>query len=145
VDEIEATFTWADGTKETYMKKATYYRPDGVVLIDQDRCVGCGACVEACPYKVRYQDPVKEGEVGGLADKCTLCAHRLDQGLVPACVNTCQGRARVAGNLNDPGSEISKLLASARTAVLRPDHGTKPQCSYVNLTPEAYDKGRDVR
>jgi tetrathionate reductase subunit B len=145
VDEMDAVFTWADGTEEKYKKRATYKRPDGPVLIDQDRCVGCGACVDLCPYNVRYQDPVREGEVGGIADKCTLCVHRLDKGLVPACVNTCQADARVAGNLNDPNSKISKHLKSLKTAVIHTDYGTDPQCRYASLDPKTYDEGRDVR
>lgn len=145
VDEIEALFVWPDGKEETYDKRATYQRPDGLVLIDQERCVGCGACVELCPYKVRYQDPVKEGELGGKADKCTMCVHRLDRGVVPACANTCQGGARIAGNLNDPKSEISEILRTEKAEPLHPDFGTDPRCFYIGLDQEAYDKGRDVR
>ncbi len=80
VDEIEAVFVWTDGTKESYKKRATYQRPDGLVLIDRDRCVGCGACVGLCPYKVRYQDPVMEADFGGAAAKGTLGAPRPQNG-----------------------------------------------------------------
>lgn len=142
--EVDATFTFPDGKKVDYKKKATYQRPDGLVLIDQDRCVGCGMCVKLCPYKVRFQDPVKPA--GGLpsrkaANKCTMCAHRLDNGVVPSCVNTCQGGARIAGNLNDPASEISRLLASEKTSVLAPESGTNPQCFYIDLDGEVHSKG----
>ena len=100
VEEIETEFTWPDGTRQKYMKKATYQRPDGIVLVDQDRCVGCGACVEACPYKVRFLNPAKKTvspyAVGdNPAEKCDMCVHRLDSGIVPACVNTCPAGARV--------------------------------------------------
>jgi tetrathionate reductase subunit B len=139
VDEMEASFTFPDGRKDSYRKRATYRRPDGAVLIDQKRCIGCGNCVEACPYKVRYMDPVKD-----VADKCSLCVHRLDAGIVPSCVNTCQGDARMAGDLNDSGSEISRIIREEGTQVIRADFGTKPQCFYIGLDPKAFDEGRDV-
>lgn len=150
VEEIEAVFEWADGTKQKYMKRATYKRPDGIVLVDQDRCVGCGACVELCPYKVRFLNPAKrtisEDAVDDHpADKCTLCVHRLDAGLVPACVNTCQANARMIGDLNDHDSEISKALRANDVKVLLPEKGTIPNCSYVALNQRTYAEGRDTR
>lgn len=146
VDEIEAVFTWSDGTTQTYRKRATYQRPDGVVLIDQDRCIGCGACVELCPYHVRFLNPAKLNADGDpVAEKCTLCEHRLEQGLVPACVNTCQANARVVGDLNDPESEINRRMAGKSVAVLLPEKGTQPTCFYIGLNPEAYLNGRDAR
>ncbi len=150
VDEMEATFTWADETITKYMKRATYKKPDGLVLVDQDRCIGCGACVELCPYKVRFLNPaiktVSEDAVDDHpADKCTLCEHRLAAGMVPACVNTCQGNARVIGDLNDPDSKISKLLKRKKIDVLLLAEGTNPNCSYVALNPKAYTEGRDTR
>lgn len=150
VEEVEAKFVWPDGTVEQYMKKATYQRPDGVVLVDQDRCIGCGQCVDECPYGVRFLNPGKNtvsAEAVGdhPADKCDLCVHRLDAGVVPACVNTCQGGARIVGDLNDPNSEISKIIKSQKLSVLLPEKGTDPQCRYVSLNPETYSKGRDTR
>ncbi|MEE9610838.1 MAG: 4Fe-4S dicluster domain-containing protein, partial [Desulfatiglandales bacterium] len=79
------------------------------------------------------------------ADKCTLCVHRLEGGLVPACVNTCQGNARIIGDLNDPESEISKIMASTQVRILLPEKGTDPQCRYISLNPNVYAKGRDTR
>ncbi len=150
VEEIEAKFTWPDNTEEKYMKKATFQRPDGVVLVDEDRCVGCGACVDLCPYNVRFLNPMKKTTSSDAvaehpADKCTLCVHRLEAGLVPACVNTCQGNARIVGDLNDPESEISKIMASKKVRILLPEKGTDPQCRYVSLNPKAYTDGRDTR
>ncbi len=150
VDMVDAALTFPSGKEVSYRKAATYQRPDGLVLIDQDRCVGCGRCVEDCPYGVRYLDPVKKAggnESFTAADKCTLCVHRLEQGLVPSCVNTCPSGARVAGNLNDPNSEISKALAEneADISVLLPEAGTEPRCFYIGLDPEAYSKGSDTK
>lgn len=150
VDEIEAVFTWPDNTKQKFMKRATYKRPDGIVLVDQDRCVGCGACVELCPYHVRFLNPAKQtvsedAVADHPADKCTLCVHRLEAGLVPACVNTCQGGARMVGDLDDPNSEISRFLKENEVQVLMPEKGTRPNCYYAALNPKAYSDGRDTR
>ncbi len=146
VDEVETTFTWHDQSTTKYKKRATYKRPDGVVLVDYDRCIGCGACVDLCPYKARFLNPArKNGDGDPVADKCTLCAHRLDAGLVPACANTCQADARIVGDLNDPNSKISKLIKGKKVQVLLPGKKTKPNCSYVGLNPAAYTDGRDTR
>jgi tetrathionate reductase subunit B len=150
VDEVEAKFAWPDGTVEKYMKRATYKRPDGIVLVDKHRCVGCGACVDLCPYEVRFLNPAKkttslDAVSDHPADKCTLCQHRLDAGLVPACVNTCQANARIIGDLNDPNSNISKLLKKKKTNVLLPSEGTNPKCSYVALNPKTFTEGRDTK
>jgi tetrathionate reductase subunit B len=137
-----------------FKKRATYKRPDGIVLVDQDRCIGCGQCIRNCPYDVRSFDPGKKA--GGNtsanpADKCTLCEHRLEAGVVPSCVNTCQARARVVGNLNDPNSEASKLLKAHKkdTAVLMPDKKTNPQVFYIGKKAKginvAFTKGEDIR
>ena len=107
---------------------ATFKRDDGIVVVDDTICWGCGYCINACPYDKRYFNPITK-----VADKCTLCAHRLDQGLLPACVETCVGGARTAGNMNDPESEVSKLLRRFPTAVLRPSQGTAPRIFYINL------------
>jgi tetrathionate reductase subunit B len=103
-----------DGKTIRYNIGATYKRPDGAILYDNSLCIGCGKCIKACPYGARYFDPLvkltradREGDVG--IGKCTFCAHRIDKGVVPSCVNTCQGRARIFGDLNDPDSEVSKL------------------------------------
>ena len=106
-------FKTADGSTIRYRTGATYKRPDGLILIDKEKCIGCGKCIDACPYGVRSFDPfVKAGgdPTKQAADKCDMCVHRLDNGLEPSCVNTCQGRARIFGDLNDPDSEVSKLV-----------------------------------
>jgi tetrathionate reductase subunit B len=111
---------------------ATFKAPDGEVLIDADRCVGCGYCVQACPYDARFLN-----NETGTADKCTFCAHRLQAGLLPACVETCVGGARVFGDLADPKSEVSRLLAENRSEVrvLKPEQNTHPNVFYIGLDP----------
>ena len=109
---------------------ATFKRDDGMVLVDGDKCVGCAYCVQACPYEARFVN-----HQTGKADKCTFCSHRVDAGLLPACVETCVGGARVFGDLGDPGSEISRRMKAAggRTSVLKPEAGTKPNVFYIGL------------
>lgn len=107
---------------------ATFQSPDGVVLIDREHCVGCGYCVQACPYGTRYID-----HRIGTADKCTFCYHRLHKGLTSACVEACPRSARVIGNLKDPHSAIRRMLRERRFTVLKPEMGTKPKCFYIGL------------
>lgn len=114
---------------------ATYKDKDtGLVMVDQDACIGCGFCVSACPYGVRYIN-----ETRGVVDKCNACSQRLDVGLQPACVATCVGKSRMFGDLNDPNSDASKALRNAKS-VMRMDYekmgvDTDPNIFYIN-TPE---------
>jgi len=110
---------------------ASFHSPDGVVLIDKEHCIGCGYCVQACPYGCRYIDHEK-----GVADKCTLCYHRIHKGEQPACVNACPRNARIFGNLKDPNSKIRKILHQRRYGLLKPDLGTNPKCYYIGLDLE---------
>ncbi|WP_035040038.1 4Fe-4S dicluster domain-containing protein [Desulfovibrio sp. X2] len=109
---------------------ATYQRKDGIVVIDATKCLGCGFCVQACPYGARFLN--RETRT---ADKCTFCEHRLAAGLLPACVESCVGGARIFGDLNDPQSLIHRTLAEhkAEVAVLYPEKKTKPSVYYLNL------------
>jgi tetrathionate reductase subunit B len=118
---------------EVCVSGATYKDPvSGLVLVDQDACIGCGYCVEACPYGVRYIDQTR-----GVVDKCNACAQRLEIGLEPACVATCVGKARMFGDLNDPNSEVSVQLRNA-ISIVRLDYeqgrtDTDPNIYYLNL------------
>lgn len=134
-----AKFKTASGKTIRYRSGGTYKRPDGLILIDVAQCIGCGKCVDACPYGVRSMNPfVKAGgdPTKQCADKCDMCAHRIDNGVEPSCVNTCQGRARIFGDLNDPSSEVSKLVKEHNLAkdenVLLPEEGTRPRLYYID-------------
>ena len=106
--------------------KATYRRPDGIVVMDADKCVGCKYCIVACPYGARYFD-----EERGLPDKCDLCVERVDAGLEPACVQTCVGRALALADLADPNDEAAARIRTGEAKPLHPELGTKPSVYYV--------------
>lgn len=106
---------------------ASYKRDDGIVSVDERKCIGCKYCLQACPYNARFLN--KET---GAADKCSFCLHRLEQGKIPACVNTCLGKARVAGDLNDPDSEVSRLLATYPSRQVLVEAGTGPAIFYID-------------
>ncbi|AVH32692.1 sulfate reduction electron transfer complex DsrMKJOP subunit DsrO [Vibrio fluvialis] len=110
--------------------QATFQREDGIVMVDNSRCVACAYCVQACPYDARV---INEHTL--TADKCTFCAHRLEQGLLPACVETCVGGARIIGDLNDPYSQIRKLMAQhqGELKVLKPEANTQPHVFYLGM------------
>jgi len=115
---------------------ATHKTREGLVLVDSAKCIGCKACVTACPYGMRFIHPE------GYTDKCTFCDHRVAAGQLPACVETCPSGARAFGDLDDPNSPVSRAVASAhRTTVLRPETGARPKLFYLNsrldTTPEA--------
>jgi len=107
---------------------ATFQRKDGIVVVDGDRCVGCAYCVQACPYDARFIN-----HETGKADKCTFCAQRTDAGLLPACVETCVGGARIFGDINDPNSTVRHLVDQNKMKVLKPEMGTQPHVFYIGL------------
>lgn len=137
--------------------RATYKLDNGIVAIDNDRCIGCRYCIVACPYGARsfdfgesYEDEMmgfndvtspeygmergerKKGKTPqGTVRKCSFCFHRLKRGEEPACVETCIGDARYFGDLNDPDSLVSKLAASPRAFRLREELGTQPRVIYL--------------
>ena len=106
---------------------AMYQRDDGIVEFDPSICIGCKSCMQACPYDSIYLDPETN-----TAAKCHFCAHRLDVGLEPACVVVCPEHAILAGDLNDPASEISRKLSTAQATVRKPEQGTGPKLFYIN-------------
>jgi len=107
---------------------ATYQTNDGVVLVDRDWCIGCGYCIMACPYGVRFFHPVHK-----VADKCNFCYHRISNGMLPACVECCSFGARRIANLKDPEDPVTKIIMTERVAVLKDEYGTKPNVFYLGL------------
>ncbi len=105
---------------------ASHHRDDGIVTIDPDRCVGCLFCMVVCPYGVRQLN-----EENGIVEKCTLCFNRLDEGMVTRCVETCQLQARSVGDLDDPDSELVKMIRRYNAQPLYPHLGTKPSVYYI--------------
>lgn len=105
---------------------ALFKRPDGIVDFDKRRCIGCKSCMQACPYDALYIDPETL-----TAAKCNYCAHRVDIGLEPACVNVCPEHAIISGDMDDPGSEIAQLLAREQVHARKIEKGTKPNLFYI--------------
>jgi Fe-S-cluster-containing dehydrogenase component len=100
-------------------------RGDGIVILDREACDGCGACLDACPYAAISFDDEK-----GIAEKCNLCSHRIDQGLAPFCVLCCEGQALHFGNLKDPAEEAGRLAGLESSFQLLPEQGTGPAVFY---------------
>jgi len=139
--------------------KATYHRPDGLVAMNYDRCIGCRYCMVACPYGVRvfnwqentapnpqpamWGTPEVKRRPRGVVEKCTFCAHRLDaaaerglrpgydRSVTPACCVVCPTEARRFGDLRDPNSPASQALKGRQSVVLRANLGTKPRVFYL--------------
>ena len=110
---------------------AIFRRRDGIIDINHDLCIGCRACNQACPYGATFTDPVRH-----TADKCNLCAHRIDEGLRPACVDVCPSQCRIFGDFDDSESAVSVALRGQSHQVLRPDLGLGPNVRYLGLPTE---------
>jgi Fe-S-cluster-containing dehydrogenase component/formate-dependent nitrite reductase membrane component NrfD len=113
---------------------AMFKRPDGIVDFDVSRCIGCKACIQACPYDAIYIDPEEH-----VAEKCNFCSHRVDAGLLPACVVVCPTESLVFGDLDDPDSRAARVIASRPTHVRRPEQGTSPKAFYVGASDAVLD------
>lgn len=110
---------------------ASFSTRDGVVLVDAEHCIGCGYCVQACPFGSRFINPTSH-----TADKCTWCYHRITKGLQTACVDICPVGARQLGDRENPDDPVNEILATRRIQVLQPQLLTRPQCFYLGLDME---------
>ena len=110
---------------------ASYYSPDLVQLIDQKRCIGCGYCVQACPYGSRFMNPIKH-----TADKCFWCYHRITKGMLPACIHSCPTGTRQFGDMTNPDDPVRHIIRTSRVQVLKPEMLTIPQVKYLGLDME---------
>ncbi len=144
--------------------KASYYRSDGIVMMDYDRCIGCRYCEVACPYQARsfnwkafegpnpavpnWGQPEVARRPRGVVEKCAFCYQRIDRGLAsglhpgvdddatPACVVVCPTGARIFGDANDPNSAVAQALKANPTYRLREALGTEPRVYYIPAVPE---------
>ena len=105
--------------------RAMYRRPDGIVDFDRAICIGCKACLNACPYDAIYIDPVSQS-----AEKCNFCAHRIDRGLEPACVSICPTEAIIVGDRRRPSAALIPYLRDRDLRVRKPERGTHPKLFY---------------
>lgn len=110
---------------------ATYQAPDGVVLVDRKWCIGCGYCIMACPYGMRFFHPVSH-----VADKCNFCYHRINRGMKPACEQACPTGARRIGNIRDPKDPVASIIMTRRVAIHKAEYGTDPQVYFIGLSDE---------
>jgi tetrathionate reductase subunit B len=110
---------------------ATFKTVDGVILVDNERCLGCRYCIQACPYGARYLHPVRK-----TADKCTFCYHRIAKGLSPACVEVCPSQARIFGDLRTKASVLTRFKRMNKLHRLKPSLNTEPKVFYSNLDGE---------
>jgi Fe-S-cluster-containing dehydrogenase component/formate-dependent nitrite reductase membrane component NrfD len=114
--------------------KALFKRDDGIVDFDRDRCIGCKSCMQGCPYDAIYID-----EDTHTAAKCNFCAHRVDAGMEPACVVVCPTHSIWVGDLDNPESGISQLIAANETMVRAPEQGTGPNTVYIGASIAVLD------
>ncbi|MGI8696591.1 MAG: 4Fe-4S dicluster domain-containing protein [Mycobacteriales bacterium] len=114
--------------------EAMFRRDDGIVDFDKSVCIGCKACMAACPYDAIFINPEDHS-----AEKCNLCAHRLDVGLEPACVTVCPTEAILVGDANDPDSAVAEIVRGGQTAVRKPEKHTHPNVHYRGAGPATLD------
>jgi Fe-S-cluster-containing dehydrogenase component len=104
---------------------ASHVNDGGTIQVSRNKCTGCKACIGACPYDARYVHPE------GYVDKCTFCLHRVRDGKEPACVGICPTFCLHFGDLNDPGSDVSRLLRTRQHKVLHPETGCEPNVYFL--------------
>lgn len=113
---------------------AMYQRDDGIVDFDKDVCIGCKACIAACPYDAIFINPDD-----GSAEKCNMCSHRIDVGLEPACVSVCPAEAILIGDLHEPSGKVAALVGRDNVAVRRPEKNTQPKLYYMGIDQATLD------
>lgn len=104
---------------------ASHYEEGGIVKVTEHKCIGCGACIQSCPYNARYNHPE------GYVDKCTFCSGRVKEGLSTACASVCPARCIWFGDLSDPQSYVSNLLRKRKHKALKTEMGTEPKIFYL--------------
>jgi Fe-S-cluster-containing dehydrogenase component/formate-dependent nitrite reductase membrane component NrfD len=115
---------------------ALYRRDDGIIDFDKDACIGCKACMQACPYDALYIHPDR-----GTAEKCNFCSHRIEVGLEPPCATVCPAEAILVGDLDDPTTRVAQIVATQKVDVRKPEKGTMPKVFYVDSEPRALVPG----
>ncbi len=104
---------------------ASFVKEGGIVKVEKSKCIGCGACVQSCPYDARFMHP------DGYANKCTFCDHLVESGGNPACETVCPTKCIYFGDLDDRDSEIARVISKNNTEALIPEAGTKPNIFYI--------------
>ncbi len=117
--------------------RALYRRSDGIIDFDNNRCIGCKGCMQACPYDALYIDPNTN-----TAAKCNFCAHRVENKIEPACVIVCPPQAILAGDLDDPASKVSRVVATQKVSVRKPQKGTEPKLFYKGIEGDVIQPAR---
>src|SRR5438876_659425 len=112
--------------------RALFRRRDGIVDLQGDACIGCRACMVACPYDQLFIDPNTH-----TAEKCNFCANRVENELLPACVSVCPTECRIFGDLDDPASEVARIARLDAIAVRKPEKGTVPKVIYIGAEESA--------
>jgi Fe-S-cluster-containing dehydrogenase component len=123
--------------------RATFKRADGIVVMDEHRCIGCRFCIAACPYGSRsfnWKDPRPyiakinpdyPTRTKGVVEKCTFCSERIDRGSLPACVEACPSKAIIFGDLKGEKSAIRKIMGERYSIRRKPELGTEPKVYYL--------------
>src|SRR5688572_11552348 len=119
---------------------ALFKRRDGIVDLHGDSCIGCRACMEACPYDQLFIDPNTH-----TAEKCNFCANRVENKLLPSCVSVCPTECRIFGDLEDPTSEVARIVQRESFTVRKPEKGTGPRVFYIAAEESAIVPEASVR